>query len=172
MISKLIRCKLTFKYLRRLNFNSEICVWLDGRNNMNKSKKINQIKIKKEKLILSYLWIIIGIFGILFYTFIVIDGNGFLLSIIILIMGVSLTILFLKGKLCFLKKSEDKNIYLIFSIIYYILGMLNFLFFIVNPYRHARYLIYSLPWLGLAIYYTLLYVKFFKMKIKKRKKLN
>ncbi len=134
---------------------------------MNKSKE--KILVKKEKLILSYLWNIISIFGILFYTFIIVDGIGFLLSIFSLILGVSLTILFLKGKLCFLEKWEDKNIYLIFSILYYILGVLKFLFFIVNPYRHARYLIYSLPWLVLATYYTLLHVKFFKMKIKNEK---
>lgn len=134
---------------------------------MNKSKE--KILVKKEKLILSYLWTITSIFGILFYTFIIVDGFGFLLSIFSLILGVSLTILFLKGKLCFLKKWEDKNIYLIFSILYYMLGVLNFLFFIVNPYRHARYLIYSLPWLVFATYYTLLHVKFFKMKIKNEK---
>jgi uncharacterized membrane protein len=141
---------------------------------MNKSEKIksNRINIKKEKLIVSYLWIIFSIFGIIFYTFIIVDGFGFLGSIILLIIGVSLTILFLKGKLCFIRKWEDKNIYLIFSILYYILGVLNFLFFIVNPYRHAQYLIYSLPWLVLATYYTLLHVKFFKMKTKKRNNLN
>jgi len=125
---------------------------------MNKSKE--KILVKKEKLISSYLWIIISIFGILFYTFIIVDGIGFLFSIFSLILGASITILFLKGKLCFVKKWEYKNNYLIFSILYYILGVLNFLFFIVNPYRHSRYLIYSLPWLVLATYFTLLYVKF------------
>jgi len=128
---------------------------------MNKSKE--KILVKKEKLIISYLWIITSIFGILFYTFIIVDGIGFLYSIIFLIIGVSLTILFLKGKLCFVKKWEDKNIYLILSILYYILGVLNFLFFIVNPYKHPLYLIYSLPWLILATYWTLLHVRFRKI---------
>ena len=158
MISKFIRCKLTFKYLRRLNFNSEICVWLERGNIMNKSKKINQIKIKKEKLILSYLWIIISIFGIFFYTFIIVDGFGFLISIFSLILGVSITILLLKGKLSSIKKS--RNYYLGASISQYILGVVYFLTFIVNIYRNPSYLIFSLAWLAMGVYNTLLYVKY------------
>jgi len=146
MISKLIRCKRTFKYLRRLNFNSEICVWLEIRNIMNKSKKINQIIIKKEKLILSYLWIITSIFGIFFYTFIIVDGFSFLVSIFSLILGVSITILLLKGKLSSIKKS--RNYYLGASISQYILGVVYFLTFIVNMYRNPSYLIFSLACYG------------------------
>ena len=157
MISKFIRCKLTFKYLRRLNFNSEICVWLEIRNIMNKSKKINQIIIKKEKLILSYLWIITSIFGIFFYTFIIVDGFSFLVSIFSLILGVSITILLLKGKLSSIKKS--RNYYLGASISQYILGVVYFLTFIINMYRNPSYLIFSLAWLAMGVYNTLLYVK-------------
>ncbi|MBA7479323.1 hypothetical protein ES705_25184 [subsurface metagenome] len=166
MISKLIRCKLTFKYLRRLNFNSEICVWLERRNIMNKSKKINQIKInqiiiKKEKLILSYLWIITSIFGIFFYTFIIVDGFGFLISIFSLILGASITILLLKGKLSSIKKS--RNYYLGALISQYILGGAYFLTFIVNMYRNPSKLIFSLAWLAMGVYNSLLYVKYRKI---------
>jgi len=157
MISKLIRCKLTFKYLRRLNFNSEICVWLERRNIMNKTKE--KILIKKEKLIVSYLWIIINIFGIIFYTFIIVNGIGFLVSIISLIIGVSLTILLLKGKLSYLKKSEDNNIYLIVSILGYMVCVGSLLLFILDSYGNALWLIVGLFWLASAVYYTLLYLK-------------
>ncbi|MBA7571793.1 hypothetical protein ES708_13561 [subsurface metagenome] len=158
MISKLIRCKLTFKYLRRLNFNSEISVWFERGNIVNKSKE--KILIKKERLIVSSLYIIISIFGILFYTFIIVDGFGFLLSIIILIMGLSLRILLLKGKLSSIKKNKDKDMFLIGSILGYILGVLYFLTFIVNPNENAFELILSLAWLGTSVFQTLLYVKF------------
>jgi len=124
---------------------------------MNKFKE--KILIKKEKLILSYLWIIISIFGIFFYTFIIVDGFGFLVSIFSLILGVSITILLLKGKLSSIKKSEDKNMYLIVSILYYILGVLQFLYFIVNPYENALYLFISLGWSVGAAYNTAIYVK-------------
>ena len=158
MISKLIRCKLTFKYLRRLNFNSEICVCLERRNIVNKSKE--KILIKKERLIVSCLYIIISIFGILFYAFIIVDGFGFLFSIIILIMGLSLRVLILKGKLSSIKKNKDKDMFLIGSILGYILGVLYFLTFIVNPNENAFELILSLSWLGTSVFQTLLYVKF------------
>ena len=159
MISKLIRCKLTFKYLRRLNFNSEICVWLERRNIMNKSKE--KILVKKEKLILSYLWIITSIFGIFFYTFIIVDGFGFLISIFSLILGASITILLLKGKLSSIKKS--RNYYLGALISQYILGGAYFLTFIVNMYRNPLKLIFSLAWLAMGVYNTLLYVKYRKI---------
>jgi len=128
---------------------------------MNKSekKKINRINIKKEKLILSYLWIIISIFGIFFYTFIIVDGFSFLASIIFLILGVSLTILHLKGKLTSLKVRNDGFLYLIASILGYILGVLQFSIFIVNPYESLLWLIISLGWIVIAVYYTLIYVK-------------
>jgi hypothetical protein len=124
---------------------------------MNKSKKINQIIIKKEKLILSYLWIITSIFGIFFYTFIIVDGFSFLVSIFSLILGVSITILLLKGKLSSIKKS--RNYYLGASISQYILGVVYFLTFIINMYRNPSYLIFSLAWLAMGVYNTLLYVK-------------
>ena len=124
---------------------------------MNKSKE--KILIKKEKLILSYLMIITSVFGVFFYTFIIVDRGSFLVSIIILILGVSLTILHLKGILIRLKKSQDKNRSWGASILGYILGVLQFLIFIVNPYRSAPYLILSLIWLEIALFYTLLYVK-------------
>ena len=124
---------------------------------MNKSKE--KILIKKEKLILSYLMIVTSVFGVFFYTFIIVDRSSFLVSIIILILGVSLTILHLKGKLIRLKKSQDKNRSWGASILGYILGVLQFLIFIVNPYRSAPYLIFSLIWLEIALFYTLLYVK-------------
>lgn len=128
---------------------------------MNKSekKKSNRINIKKEKLILSYLWIIISIFGIFFYTFIIVDGFSFLASIIFLILGVSLTILHLKGKLTSLKVRNDGFLYLIASILGYILGVLQFSIFIVNPYESLLWLIISLGWIVIAVYYTLIYVK-------------
>lgn len=91
---------------------------------MNKLKNSNQIK--KEKLILSYLWTITSIFGIFFYTFIIVDGFGFLASIISLFLGVSLIILLLKGKLSFFKKSKYKNPYLGLSILHYMLGVIFF----------------------------------------------
>lgn len=128
---------------------------------MNKSKKINQIMIKKEKLILSYLWIIISIFGIFFYTFIIVDGFGFLLSIFSLILGVSITILLLKGKLSSIKKS--RNFYRGASISFSVLGVVYFLIFIVNPNGNALKLIFSLAWFGMAIYNTLLSVKYLKI---------
>jgi len=124
---------------------------------MNKSKE--KILIKKEKLILSYLIIITSIFGVFFYTFIIVDRFSFDVSIIFLISGVSLTILHLKGKLIRLKKSQDKNRSWGASIMGYILGVLQFLIFIVNPYRSALLLIFSLIWLEIALFYTLLYVK-------------
>jgi hypothetical protein len=128
---------------------------------MNKSekKKSNRIKIKKEKLILSYLWIIISIFGIFFYRFIIVDGFSFLVSIIYLILGVSLTILHLKGKLTSLKVRNDGFLYLIASILGYLLGVLHFLIFIVNPYEDTLWLIISLGWSIISVYYTLIYVK-------------
>jgi len=115
--------------------------------------------IKKEKLILSYLLIITNIFGIFFYTFIIVDGISFLVSILFLILGVSLIILLFKGKLTFLKKSRDKDMYLIVSILQYILGVVSFLLFTINPYENALYLILSLEWSVVAVYSTLLYVK-------------
>ena len=128
---------------------------------MNKFKKSNLIKIniKKEKFIFSYLVIITSIFGIFFYTFIIVDVFSFLASILYLILGVSLTILHLKGKLCFIKKRKDNSIYLISSILSCLVGMLNFLIFIINPYRNATYLIISLVWLEIGVYNTLCYVK-------------
>ena len=128
---------------------------------MNKFKE--KILIKKEKLIFSYLCIITSIFGIFFYTFIIVDGIGFLVSIIILIMGVSLRILLLKGKLTSHKVRNDENLYLIVSIGQIILGVLHFLTFIDNPYESALYLIISLGWLEMSVYSTLLYVKFRKI---------
>ncbi len=157
MISKLIRCKLTFKYLRRLNFNSEICVLLGRRNIMNKSKE--KILIKKEKLFFSYLLIIISIFGIFFYTFIIVDGFSFFGSIIILIIGVSTTILLLKGKLTHLKVRKDNNLYLIASILGYMVCVAHLLFFILDPYGNAIFLSLSLSWLVMAVFETLIYVK-------------
>ena len=115
--------------------------------------------IKKEKLILSYLMIITSIFGIFFYTFIIVNGIGFLVSIIFLITGVSTIILLFNGKLTFLKKSRDKDMILILSILQYIVGVATFLAFIVNPYENAPYLILSLEFSVLAVYSTLLYVK-------------
>jgi len=82
---------------------------------MNKSKE--KIQVKKEKLILSYLVIITSIFGIFFYTFIIVDGFAFFVSIIFLISGVSIAILLLKGKLTHLKVRKDDNLYLIASIL-------------------------------------------------------
>ena len=124
---------------------------------MNKSKE--KILIKKEKLILSYLIIITSIFGVFFYPFLIDDRSSLLVSIIFLISGVSLTILHLKGKLIRLKKSQDKNRSWGASILGYILGVLHFLAFIINPYRNAVYLIFSLIWFEIALFYTLLYVK-------------
>ena len=124
---------------------------------MNKSKE--KILIKKEKLILSYLIIITSIFGVFFYPFLIDDTSSLLVSIIFLISGVSLTILHLKGKLIRLKKSQDKNRSWGASILGYILGVLHFLAFIINPYRNAVYLIFSLIWFEIALFYTLLYVK-------------
>jgi len=118
-----------------------------------------KILIKKEKLILSYLMIITSIFGVFFYTFIIVDGTSFFVSILLLILGVSLTILHLKGKLIRLKKSQDKNMSWGASILGYILGVLQILAYIVNPDRNAFYLIFSLIWLEIALFYTLLYVK-------------
>ena len=128
---------------------------------MNKSKE--KILVKKETLIFSYLLIITSIFGIFFYTFIIIDGIGFLVSIIILIMGVSSRILLLKGKLISHKVRNDENLYLIVSIGQIILGVLHFLMFIDNPYESALYLIISLAWLEMSVYSTLLYVRFRKI---------
>ncbi len=125
---------------------------------MNKSKE--KILIKKERLIVSCLYIIISIFGILFYTFIIVDGFSLLVSIIFLIIGVSFTILHLKGKLSSIKKNKDKNMFLIGSILGYLLGVLYFLTFIVNPYENSLKLILSLFWLGIAVFQTLLYVRF------------
>ena len=124
---------------------------------MNKSKE--KILIKKEKLTLSYLIIITSIFGVFFYTFVTDDRSSLLVSIIFLISGVSLTILHLKGKLIRLKKSQDKNRSWGASILGYILGVLQLLAFIVNPHRNAFYLIFSLIWFEIALFYTLLYVK-------------
>jgi len=125
---------------------------------MNNSKE--KILIKKEKLIICYLYIIISIFGIFFYKFIIVNGIGFFVSIIILIIGVSSTILLSKGKLCFLKvKHEDKNLYLIISILYYMLGVITLLIFIVNRNENALWLFISLVWSVGAAYYTFIYVK-------------
>ncbi len=120
--------------------------------------------IKKEKLILSYLMIITSIIGIFFYTFIIVNGIGFLASIIFLITGVSTIILLFNGKLTFLKKSRDKDMILILSILQYIVGVAIFLFFIVNPYENAPYLILSLEMPVVAVYSTLLYVKIRKIQ--------
>jgi len=124
---------------------------------VNKSKE--KILIKKEKLILSYLIIITSIFGVFFYTFLIDDRASSLVSIIFLILGVSLTILHLKGKLIRLKRSQDKNRSWGASILGYILGVLQFLAFIVNPYRNASHLIFSLIWFEIALFYTLIYLK-------------
>lgn len=128
---------------------------------MNKSekKKSNRIEIKKEKLIFSYLLIIISIFGIFFYTFIIVDGFSFLVSISFLILGVSITILHLKGKLISLKIRNDGSLYLITSILGYLLGVLLFLTFIVNPYESSLKLIISLGWSVNSVYCTLIYIK-------------
>ena len=128
---------------------------------MNKSekKKSNRIEIKKEKLILSYLWIIISIFGIFFYTFIIVDGFSFLVSISFLILGVSSIIIHLKGKLISLKIRNDGSLYLITSILGYLLGVLLFLTFIVNPYESSLKLIISLGWSVNSVYCTLIYIK-------------
>jgi len=115
--------------------------------------------IKKEKLILSYLMIITSIFGIFFYTFIIVNGIGFLVSIIFLIIGVSTIILLFNGKLIFLKKSRDKDMILILSILQYIVSAAAFLAFTINPYENAPYLILSLEMSVVAVYSTLLYVK-------------
>jgi len=115
--------------------------------------------IKKEKLILSYLTIITSIFGIFFYTFIIVDGISFLVSILFLILGVSLVILLFNGKLIFLKKNRDKDMQLIATILQFILGAANFLVFTINPYENAIYLIFSLEFSVLAVYSTLFYVK-------------
>lgn len=120
--------------------------------------------IKKEKLILSYLMIITSIFGIFFYTFIIVNGIGFLVSIIFLITGVSTIILLFNGKLTFLKKNRDKDMILILSILQYIVGVATFLTFIVNPYENAPYLILSLEMPVVAVYSTLLYVKIRKIQ--------
>jgi len=84
-------------------------------------------------------------------------------------IGVSLTILLLKGKLSYLKKGDDKNIYIIISILYYTIVVFSLLIFIVNPYENALWLFIGLAWSVSAVYYTLLYVKLFKMKIKREK---
>jgi uncharacterized membrane protein YcgQ (UPF0703/DUF1980 family) len=76
-----------------------------------------------------------------------------------LILGVSLTILHLKGKLTSLKVRNDGFLYLIASILGYILGVLQFSIFIVNPYKSLLWLIISLGWIVIAVYYTLIYVK-------------
>ncbi len=122
---------------------------------MVKLKKVYQIK--REKLIFSYLVTICSIFGIFFYTFIIVDGFSLLASIIFLILGVSLIILLLKGKLSFIKKRN--NPYLGLSILQYMVGVLNFLIFIISPYRNAIHLIVGLEWSMTAVYLTLLYVR-------------
>ncbi len=124
---------------------------------MNKSKE--KILIKKEKLIFSYLLIIISIFGFFFYTFIIVDGFGFFVSITILIIGVSTTILLLKGKLTHLKVRKDNNLYLIALILGYIVCVAHFLFFILDPYGNALFLILSLSWLVMAVFETFIYAK-------------
>lgn len=123
---------------------------------MNKLKK--SILIKKERLIFSYLVTISSIFGIFFYTCIIVNGFSLLASIIFLILGVSSIILLLKGKLSFLKRKYE-NPYLGLSILHYMLGVINFLIFIISPYRNAPYLILGLEISMGAIYFTLLYVK-------------
>ena len=124
---------------------------------MNKLKE--KILIKKEKLILSYLMIITSIFGIFFYTFIIVNGISFLVSILFLILGVSLIILLFNGKLNFLKKNRDKDMHLMATIAQFILSMAVFLGFTVNPYENAVFLIFSLQLSVVAVYSTLLYVK-------------
>ena len=124
---------------------------------MNKLKE--KILIKKEKLILSYLMIITSIFGIFFYTFIIVNGISFLVSILFLILGVSLIILLFNGKLNFLKKNRDKDMHLMATIAQFILSMAVFLGFTVNPYENAVFLIFSLQFSVVAVYSTLLYVK-------------
>lgn len=124
---------------------------------MVKLKKVYQIK--REKLIFSYLVTICSIFGIFFYIFIIVNGFDLLASIISLILGVSLIILLLKGKLSFIKKSKYENPYLGLSILHFMLGVLNFLIFIISPYRNAIYLILGLEFFMVAVYFTLLYEK-------------
>ncbi len=124
---------------------------------MKKSKE--KILIKKEKLILSYLVIITSIFGIFFYTFIIVDGFAFFVSIFFLILGVSIAILLLKGKLTHLKVRKNENLYLIVSILAYMVCVGHFLLFILDPYGNALFLSLSLLWLVSAVYDTLLYVK-------------
>ena len=124
---------------------------------MVKLKKVYQIK--REKLIFSYLVTICSIFGIFFYIFIIVNGFDLLASIISLILGVSLIILLLKGKLSFIKKSKYENPYLGLSILHFMLGVLNFLIFIISPYRNAIYLILGLEFSMSAVYLTLLYVR-------------
>ena len=140
-----------------MNYNSENCVWLERLNTMNKLKE--KILIKKEKLILSYLMIITSIFGIFFYTFIIVNGISFLVSILFLILGVSLIILLFNGKLNFLKKNRDKDMHLMATIAQFILNIAVFLGFTVNPYENAVFLIFSLQLSVVAVYSTLLYVK-------------
>ena len=118
-----------------------------------------KILIKKEKLILSYLMIITSIFGVFFYTFIIVDGISFFVSILFLILGVSLIILLFNGKLTYLRKNRDKNMHLIATIAQFILGAAVSLGFTVNPYENAIYLIFSLEISVVAVYSTLLYVK-------------
>lgn len=122
---------------------------------MVKLKKVYQIK--KERLIFSYLVTICSIFGIFFYTFIIVDGFSLLASIIFLILGVSLIILLLKGKLSFIKKS--KYSYLGLSILLYMVGVLNFYLFIRYPYIAAVHLIFGLECSMIAVFHTLLYVR-------------
>ncbi|GAH48470.1 unnamed protein product [marine sediment metagenome] len=140
-----------------MNYNSENCIWLERLNTMNKLKE--KILIKKEKLILSYLMIITSIFGIFFYTFIIVNGISFLVSILFMILGVSLIILLFNGKLNFLKKNRDKDMHLMATIAQFILSMAVFLGFTVNPYENAVFLIFSLQLSVVAVYSTLLYVK-------------
>ena len=103
-----------------------------------------KILIKKEKLILSYLMIITSIFGVFFYTFIIVDGISFFVSILFLILGVSLIILLFNGKLTYLRKNRDKNMHLIATIAQFILGAAAFLGFTVNQYENAIYLIFRI----------------------------
>ncbi len=124
---------------------------------MDKLKKVYQIK--REKLIFSYLVTICGIFGVFFYIIIIVDGFGLLASIIFLILGVSSIILLLKGKLSFIKKSKYENPYLGLSILHYMVGVLNFLAFIISPYRNAIHLIVGLEFSMGAVYFTILYVR-------------
>ena len=124
---------------------------------MVKLKKVYQIK--REKLIFSYLLTICGIFGIFFYIFIIADGFSLFASIIFLILGVSFIILLSKGKLSFIKKSKYENPYLGLSILFYMVGVVNFLAFIISPYRNAIYLILGLEMSMGAVYLTLLYVR-------------